>query len=593
MQGQRGTIGSMPETFEFDIGSTSSNATVDQQICRNNVRNLAENQIPEYILSPSDINPSYANLIDHEWQNLSGWNLGEASSSNTPNEINNNEQKREPGWLSSITAGALSGPRLEERRPEPTNALSMDNINMGPMYMCNSNSHFMTQNLNLNSGVADSGSGNSQCLDHPNLHKSSRSVNEHIPSNIGSGSFMNPSGNNGFIVEDTDGRPSCSLDTRRVSCKRKAVEGNAGQSLDGGSSSYTQHTDGSAWHSLPTQDNSGSSLSRVISSEQLNARLGLGMGDEASESIPDSNVAGSSESLHGNFRQRINPSNQQNSIPPAAFSAGNVIRHSGASSSSTTRQRFHPVDNSLNLRSAPSIDNMIPQSQPLVIHPPALPRNRQSFRWSGGSSSRNIHSSNSIICADRDNIPQDDATSGSTSRNILEHPMFVPATDLRNLVQNQTIRASSSSSANLSIPGNVASSRRTGSNSAANPPSPSTWVSRPNPPQHPRRLSEYVRRSLFPPGPEANGGPSNNHSPLCSGPSTSESRVLSSGAHPRSSLWLEGQGDSDFGIPHSLRTLAVASEGSSRLVSEVCSQLLCLLHFNNHTSFYCLESLMV
>ncbi|KAJ1397379.1 Zinc finger, RING-type [Sesbania bispinosa] len=559
----------MSEALEFDCGSTSSNATADQQICWNNVRNPAENQIPDYILSPSDINPSYMNSINHEWQNLSGWSLGGPSSSNAPNELDNNGQKRELGWSSSISAGALAGPRLEDRRLEPSNALSLNNVNTGPVYMRNSNSHLMSQNLNLNAGLTDSGSDDSQHLEHPNLHKSSESVNECSPPIIGSGSFPLASGNNGFLVEDTDGRPGFSLDTRHVSCKRKAVEVNTGQSSDGGSSSYSQHTDGSRWHTILTQGNAGSSSSRSISSGQLNARLGLAMGDEASESVPDSDIGGSSESFHRNLRLRINPSNQQNSNPPTAFSTGSMIRHPGVPSSSQVSQRFHPVDNSLYLRSAPVIDNIIPQSQPLVMHVPALPRNRQSFRWSGGSSSRNMHSSNSIICADRDNLPQEDANSRSVSGNILEQPVFVPPTDLRNLVQNPTFRASSSSSANLSIPGNVASSSRTGSNSATNPSSGSTWVSRTNPPQHPRRLSEYVRRSLFSPGSDATGGPSNNNSSLRSGPSTSELRALSTGAHSRSSSWLERQGDSDFGIPYSLRTLAVASEGNGRLLSEL------------------------
>ncbi|KAE9586808.1 putative transcription factor C2H2 family [Lupinus albus] len=567
MQGQRGAVGSMPETFEFDCGSTSSNPTMDQQICWNNVRTNAENQIPEYMLSPSDINSAYVNSINHEWQNLSGWSFGEPSSSNTPNEINNNEQNRELEWSSSISVGILSGPRLEERRLESTNALSQDNVVTGPTHMRSSNSHPVSENVNLNSGIADSGSDNSQQPDHHNLHKSSGSVNENTPPSIGSGSFLIPSENNGLLVEDTDGRPGCSLDTRRVSCKRKAVEGSDGQSSNGGSSSYTQHGDGSAWHPLLTQDNPRSSLSRAISAEQLNARLGLGMGDEASESIPNSNVAGNSESLYRNFRLRINPSNPQSSTPPTAFSAGSVIRHSGTSPSSSTPQRFHPVDNSLNLRSAPPIDDIIRINQPPIIHVPALPRNRQSYRWSGGSSSRNIHSSNSIMCPDRDNLPQEGASSGSMSRNTLEHSMFVPASDLRNLAQNPAIRGSSS--ANLSIPGNVASSPRTALNAATDPSSASTWASRPNSPQHPRRLSEYVRRSLFPPSSETAGGPSNNHSSLRSGPSVSESRALSSGAHPRSALWLERQGDSDLGIPHSLRTLAVASEGSSRIVSEL------------------------
>jgi len=69
------------------------------------------------------------------------------------------------------------------------------------------------------------------------------------------------------------------------------------------------------------------------------------------------------------------------------------------------------------------------------------------------------------------------------SRNTLEHPVFVPATDLRKLVQNPTVRVSSSSSENLTIQGNVASSSQTRPYPAANPSYVSNWVSRHNPPQ--------------------------------------------------------------------------------------------------------------
>lgn len=579
MQGQRGTIGSLSEALEFDCGSTSSNATVDQHIFGNNLRNPTENRMPDYILSPSDMNPSYMNSINHEWQNLSGWSLGEPSSSNTQNEVNNNEQKRELGLSSSINAGAIAGPRLEERHFEPTNAFSLDNVNTSPMYMCNSNSHLVSQNLNLNAGLTDSGGdNNSYHVEHPNLHKSSGPVNEHIPPTIGSGSFLLPSGSNSIFVEDTD-RSGCSLDTRRVSCKRKAVERNGGQSSDGGSSSYSQHTDGSAWNTLPaTQDYAGSSFNRSAPAEQVNARLGLSMGDGASETVPESNVAGSSDSFQRNFRLRINPSSQQQiSVPPTTFPNGSMIRNSTVPSSSPMLQRFHPIDNPLDLRSVPPVDAMIPQSQPLLIHVPALPRNVQSFRWSGGSSSTNNHSSNPVMCVDRDNRPHEEPSSRSMPRNILEHPVFVPATNLRNVIRNPT---RPSSSANLSIPGNVASSSRTASNSAINPTSASPWVSRPNPQQYPRRLSEYVRRSLFSPGSEAAGSSSNNYSSLRGPSGASESRGLSSGANPGSSSWLERSADSEFGIPYSLRSLAVAGEGSSRLVSEVCIQFSLLLYFN-------------
>ncbi|KAK4277464.1 hypothetical protein QN277_015462 [Acacia crassicarpa] len=577
MQGQRGAIGSLPETLEFNCGSTSSNPTVDQPICWNNMRNPVDNDsdIPEYLLPLSNMNPPYMNPISHEWQNSSGWSLGGPSSSNTQSEINNNQQKRELGWTSPISANAAAGPRAEGRHFEPTIVLSSDNVNSSPMYMHSSNSH-MSPNLNLNAELADSGD-NSQHLEHPILHKSSGSVNERVLPGIVSGPIPHPPGNNSFVPEGTDARPGCSVDARRAPCKRKAIEENVGPSLDGGSSSSIQHTESSAWNTLPTQENAGSSLSRSASSEEVNARLGLGMGDEAPENLPHSNDAGSTESFRRNLRLRISPSSQQNSIPPPAFSSGSVIRHSSMSTSSMS-QRFPPVDNPLDLRAAPMVDNIIPQSQPLVIHVPTLPRNMQSLRWNGSSSSSNSQSSSPLVCADRDNQPREESSSRSISRNIFDRPVFVPSTDLRNLVRNPTVRASGS--ANLSMSGNVASSSRAGSNSAINQSSTSAWVSRPNPPQYPRRLSEYVRRSLFSPPSETAGSqnPSNNYSSLRSGPtSSSEERVPSSGAgiqghhqsQPRS-LWMERQGDAEFGIPYSLRSLAAAGEGSSsRLVSEL------------------------
>ncbi|XP_057424032.1 probable E3 ubiquitin-protein ligase RHG1A [Lotus japonicus] len=615
MQGQRGTLGSLAETleFEFEYGPTQGTAAADQHSFWNN------------ILSPTDMNPSYINSVNHEWQNLSGWSLGEPSSSNTLNEVNTNEQKRELGLSSSMNAGAIGGPRLEQRRLEPTNAFSLDNVNSSPMYISNSNSHLVSQNLNLNAGLPDSGSGNSYHVEHPNLHKSSVPnvpVNEHIPPAIGSGSFLQPSGSNNMFVEDTDGRPGYSLDTRRVSCKRKAIERSVGQSSDGGSSGYTQHTDGSAWNILPTQDYAGSIFNRSAPAEQANARLGLSMGGGASESIPESNVAGSSESFHRNFRLRVNPSSQQIPVPPTTFSNGSVIRNSAVPSSLPVFQRFHPVDNSQDLRPVPPAvrpaDAMIPQSQPLRIRD--LQRNIESFRRSGGSSSTNNHSPNPVISANRDPRPNEEGSSRNMPRNILEHPVFVPPTNIRNVVRNPT-RAPSSANVSIpgnvapssipgnvapssipgnvasssipgniapasipgniapasvpgnvapsSIPGNVAPSLRTGLNSTINSSAASAWVSRPNPQQYPRRLSEYVRRSLFSPGSEAAGSPSNNYSSLHGPPTSSESRGPSSGVNPGAASWLERSADSEFGIPQSLRSLAVAGEGGNRLVSEL------------------------
>ncbi|XP_028788826.1 probable E3 ubiquitin-protein ligase RHG1A [Neltuma alba] len=570
MQGTRGRIGSLPETLEFDCGSTSSNATVDQQVFWDSMTNPVENQVPQFMLSPGDMNPLYANSINHEWKSMNNWRMGEPSSSGSHIAIDNDEQKREYGWSSSTSVDAVDGSRLE-RHFESTNLVSLDNVNTSPMCMNNSNPHSVTQNINLNASSADTGHNMGQHLEHPGLNKASGSVNEPIPPIVGPALFSHPSGSN--LVDNSNGR---ALDARRASCKRKTVEGYVGQSSGGESSSCSQYIESSAWRTRPTQSNSRSSLSRSALSAQISSRHGPDVGNESPESFNNLNVAGSSNSFLRNSRLRINPSNQQDSIPYVALSNGSVTRHSAIPSSLT--QSFHPVGNSLDLRAAPSGDDLVPQSQPLGISS-SLHRNMPSFRWSGSSNSRNSHLSNSMIRSDRDNLLHEEASSRSMSGSIFEHPMSVPVADLRNSARNPTNRASSS--ANLNIPGNVASSLHTRSSSAINSLSAPSWLSRPNPVHHPRRLSDYVRRSLLSTGSEAAGSFSNSNFFLHSAPvASSEARAPSSRAgsqgrhqsHSRSS-WVERRGDINFRLPYSLQTLAVASEGSSRLVSELRSVL--------------------
>jgi hypothetical protein len=286
MQGQRGRIGSLPETLEIDHGSTSSNVPISQQLCWNNMGN----QIPDYILSPSDMN-TYLNSVNHERQMYSGWSLGEPSSSNSQNEIRCDEQKAELGWSSSESACPRDGPRLEERSYEPPNTFSVDNVNTNPLFLQSSNSDVLTQNLNINTAFVGNGGDNSQVMLCPNMHKSSGSENQWIPPAGASIHHALPSRSAGFLVEDNDGRSGCSLEGRRVSCKRKAIEANVGQSSVSGSSSYFQRTD-SAWSTVPAPFNLTSSLGVSVPPEQVNPRLMLGATEVTSDNIPDLSGAG-------------------------------------------------------------------------------------------------------------------------------------------------------------------------------------------------------------------------------------------------------------------------------------------------------------
>lgn len=565
MQGQRSIIGSLPETLDFDHGSTSGNAIIDQQICLSNMRNPAENRLTEFMLSPSRMNNPYANSIDQERQNLSGWSLGEPSSSGQQNQASHDDRKLEHGWSSSASSSAGAGPRLEERRYEPTNILSLNRVNVNPQFERISNPDAIPQNINLNAGFVGHGGDNCQVMDASAIYKPIGAESERNSPASGPDNFLRP-GNGGYLVEQNDGRPGCSLDGRRQSCKRKAVEGNIGQSSVAGSSSFYQRSESNPWPGVPNQYDAGSSLSISAPSEQVNPRLGLGVRGLACDAIPESAVAERAESSHRNFRLRINSSNQESS-PPSLFSTGSTVRRSSLSSSHRSSRPL-PIDHSLDFRSSSAMDSITPQNQP-VIPAPALPQNVQSFRWNESSSSRTGTSSSSISLDDRE-----EPNARNITRHIWEHPIFAPATELRTSVRNPGNR--SLTSGQVSGPGNVGSTSRTGASPGIHPLSAPTWGPHTNPPsRNSRRLAEYARRSLFSSSAAAaadTGGQSSTHSPFHSGASSSEDTVPSSGAgnqglhrpHPRSASWLERQGDGVLGIPYPLR--ALSSEGRSRLV---------------------------
>ncbi|XP_059638238.1 probable E3 ubiquitin-protein ligase RHG1A [Cornus florida] len=581
MQGQRSTLGSLPEALNFDHGSTSSHADTDQQVCWNSIQNSVHNRLPDYVMTPNNTSITYLNATNREGQNLSGWNLGEPSSRVTQNQAIFNERKIEHGLSSSMSSFAGPGPIMEERQYEPTDMLSLNNVNLnlsghqianGPLFVQNSSSDAIPQDLNINAAFVEPDVDDCQIMECPSLEKSVGSENARISSASSSSyPFGVPPGTAGYSVEESDGRPGCSSEGRRLSCKRKALEGNVGQSSISGSPSYFQCTENSSLHAVPARYNAFSSSSistpaehdlRVRPLEQVNPRLGLGVGGATSETPFALNVAGSAESSRRNFRMRINPSHQHDPVPNDVFSSGNAIGQTNFMSSQHS-SRFLPLNNSLDLRSAPLTDNTSLQRQSAVVHVPPSRRNLQSSRWSGGSSSRPGNSSGSEVEA----APHEEPNSTSMPRNISEHPMFVPATPA-----NWSLTGG-----NISIARNVASSSRIGPSSVVHPSSTPNWIPRRNP-QYPRRLSEFVRRSLLSSADSESGGQSSNSSPIRSGHSASAHEMaFSSGAgsqghhpsHPRSAMLLDRQLDGTFGIPYSLRTLAVAGEGRSRLVSEI------------------------
>ncbi|KAG7941425.1 hypothetical protein I3843_16G042700 [Carya illinoinensis] len=493
-----------------------------------------------------------------------GWSLGEPSSSHSQNEVRCDEHKAEFGWSPSGSACPGAVPRLEEWNCEPSNT------NGNPMFAQSSNSDVHAQNLNLNTDPMGHGGDNSQAMGCPNMHKSIRSENWCIQPASSSDHHVLPSRPGGVLVTENDGGPGCSVEGR-VPCKRKALEANAGQSSVSGSSSYFHPSENSAWSAVPARFSLSSSLGVSATPEQVNPRFGLGAMEVASDFVPDISLAGS---FHRNTRLRTNPPNQRDSITPTLISTENAVRHSSISSSRLS-PRLLPVGYSLDLRSTPASDRMIPQSQPVLVHVPTLPRNVQGYRWNGGPSLGAGNITNSMVSGDRDSVPYEEMGSRRMTRNLLEHPVLMPAIELRNLVRNPANRGSTSG--NASSPGNVASTSRTVPSSGVHPSSAPTLAPQHSPLQFQRRFSEYVRRSLMSSTGSESGGQRSNYSPLGSGPVPSQEIGFSSGpgnpghaqSHPRSALWVERQGDGGLGIPYLLRTSAAANEGSSRLVSEI------------------------
>ncbi|CAN0922438.1 Probable E3 ubiquitin-protein ligase RHG1A [Linum grandiflorum] len=566
MQGQRGIIGSLPETLDFDHGSASGNAVMDQQLCWNNLRNPAEERLPNFMLSPVHSN-TYVNPGDHERQNLSRWSLGESSSRNARSDRNRDKQKMENGSSSSASIPADTSSRLEERRPEPTHTLSLNSVDVNAHFGHSSNASGFPQNLNLNADFVSQGDDAFQVIGDNNMYKSSGAEYVRAPPVGGPEDFLLPSENGGYFRED-DSRPGISLDGRRQSCKRKAVEGH-GQSSMNASSSLFQHPEGSAWAGVHPRGVSRS-LSISTPPEQVNPRLGLGLRRLGTEGNAEPMASGSSRR---NFRLRIHPS-QQESVPSSLFSSGTNVRQNNLQSSHHSSRRI-PVDQSLEFMSALNADAPVPQAQPAVIPAPSLPQNARAFRWSESSSSRPGSSLGPM-----DLTEGEEGSSRSSTRHLWEHPMFLPATELRTSARNPTSR--NVVGGNMGVPGSVsAAPSRSGSNSGVHLSAP-TWAPHQNTSRNSRRLAEYVRRSMFSSAGTEPGAQSGNN-PYAEEmvPPSGTSNQAHHRSHPRSTASVDRQGDGVLRIPYPLRSFSASGEGRSRLVSEVCWNTLPPLQIRN------------
>ncbi|KAL9244136.1 hypothetical protein vseg_017942 [Gypsophila vaccaria] len=578
MQGQRGTVGSLPDSLNFDYESPTTNVDVDQQICWNNLRNPSENRLSDYRISGSSSDNAFMGSVNQAGQALNRWNAGESSSSGSQNLVG----RGEPSTQTPVNTSVGVGLRLNETvnsisQPVVNLNLSTNPIVDGPAFMRGSSSGSASRNFDLNEGRFHSVGNYMGGL------SSSKPIGFesklHPPLGNSPDPFASSSVSGGFFVGDADGRPGCSMDGRRVSCKRKTLEGSAGQSSDEGN--FFSRAEDNVWRTLPSHFDSSSSMnigaatdisSNVRLHEEVNPRLGLGMGGRVHvDNVRPLNISGGSEGSHRNNRLRTNSLVQpvpasNNPFSPVPIS---VTRHSDVP---PVQQSFRfAFMNPLDLMSPIPSESSAPQNQ-TNQSVATMQRLVESHRR---NTLRPGNSSIFTVSGERDDVLPDDSNSRNLPRNIGEHPMFAHPVDVRSMTSHPTNW--NPSSGNVGIPRNTGSSSRSGSIAGSHSSGgPNRASHRHSTSQYSRRLSEYVRRSLLSSvGSDVAGQISGNdqHLPV---PASSQDGVLASGGgnqghnplHSRSALWRERHGDGVSGI-HYLRAIAAGREGRSRLASEI------------------------
>ncbi|KAJ4836347.1 hypothetical protein Tsubulata_007312 [Turnera subulata] len=582
MQRQRSAFGSFPEAIDIDQGSIANNAGMSQQSSLNNILNPLESRLSNNAVSSSEA--ACFNSITHDVQGFSGWNSGESSSRlGLPNQMNDDAMKIEERWPSSA-ASHVAVPRLEERRFEQTNIIFPGRANQvrnGPLFMRGSSSSHVQPNPNSTLGrmgdVGNAVHGTGAVLGPNRFNPGGLEIGRTSPTNISSDDVGTSSGSSGYAVDETNGGSGPSLGSWGLSCKRRALEGTSGHSYSSGSSSGVPQTENVTWGAGFTCHGASSSLSlstplrsapSVSPPEQLNPRLGFGMRGVTSDAFPSSSNVANGDQFR-NFGRRITPGHQQEGIPFNLSTTGGPRRSGFWPSQHSSRPV--PFSDSLDLR--PTASATANASAAQVQPHNSLLRNPPPFLWNGSSSSRSGSPSSSVTPGERGVGLREEANLRSISRNSADHPMFGPATELRNMAQDPS--SWSLATGNMSTSSSIPSSRIGPSSSIHPLPTPG-WIPHPNQPSHNQRFPEFPPWSLFP-SVDPEGGHSGHFPSLSSGPPSSQETGMSSGSNSqghnlpfqRSAFLAEGQGDEALGMPRSLRALAADIEGRHRLISEI------------------------
>ncbi|KAK9163375.1 hypothetical protein Syun_004277 [Stephania yunnanensis] len=290
------------------------------------------------------------------------------------------------------------------------------------------------------------------------------------------------------INEEIDDIPSCSLDSRRFSCKRKSFEGVVGPSSLGGTPGSVHQADSTIWQSPPPWYNAPNVLpipSLTGNSSGVNPSEQLTMG-----STNHSGIAGNSESFRRNFHAGV-PSNLRPLGTHSRRSYSQLPQHSNSTA--------FRLSQSLDSRST-----IAGSASSLAF------RNIQPLQRNGGSNSGVGSSSSSSIIPGERMALQTEVNSRSTVGNISDYAFFPSEAD-RTLAQDprnwSLANGHITSSANTTFDSRVAPSSIIPLSAAP------TIISHQSPPQHPCSLSQLDGQRFFHPSGSDVGGRSHNFSP--------------------------------------------------------------------------------
>ncbi|XP_010526955.1 PREDICTED: E3 ubiquitin-protein ligase MBR2-like [Tarenaya hassleriana] len=452
MQGPWNTLSSSTEVNNRDgqhISSTNSEAL------SNNILNPVDCRFPNYS-TPSG-RSTYVSSGSRDFQSRGWLSSGESSSrlGPSPHQANDVGLKTDhrlasEGVPSHVGYGSEEGKSVSTGI-RPTGGLQIgrggSHVRNGPPFLQGSGPRCMSPTINLGMDMDNNGScgqSSGAVLCNNNCERSLRSGSQ--------------------VGEESSGGPGSSLDGGwGTSCKRKALQGASGHSFHGESPDSFVQTENGSWHTQYGASSSNLSLSirsqsspNIINrSGQSEPRFGVAVTSNAFPSTRN----GDSSSRHG---KQLNPGQQQDSVPFSSSSAETSLRSSVSSQQHLTVNS--PFLDPLNVRSTPSIggnSSSSNESQSNIIHLPSLTRNIHHFACNAASSSRSNSSSGQF------GLPRESPRSNSE-----HHHVFVPSTETRNPVLDQSYWSFSRGTPNVS--GDYPFAPRAG-------PSPSIHSLQPNP----------------------------------------------------------------------------------------------------------------